>query len=97
MNTMAFPFLMLYIRTVKELMDTGKYREHSPSGRSWLLGKVRHFLMIWVHVILAYFHILAVKMSKPDTFEEGIRGPFAKLKALSTPVISYFIRRTSKG
>lgn len=45
----------------------------------------------------SYSHILAVKMSKPDTFEEGIRGPFAKLKALSTPVTSYFIRRTSKG
>lgn len=29
----------------------------------------------------SYSHILAVKRSKPDTFEEGIRGPFAKLKA----------------
>lgn len=45
----------------------------------------------------SYSHILAVKMSELDTFEERIRGPFAKLKALSTPVMPYFIMRTSKG
>lgn len=45
----------------------------------------------------SHFHILAVRMRKLDTFEEGIRGPFAKLKALSIPVISYLTRKTSKG
>lgn len=44
----------------------------------------------------SYFHILAVRMSKPDTFKGGIRGPFAKLKALSISVISYLIGRPVK-
>lgn len=43
------------------------------------------------------FHILAVTMNKQGTFEEGIRDPFAKLKALGTPVISCLIRKISKG
>lgn len=49
--------------------------------------------MIWY---MNYFHILAVRKSKADIFEE-IEGLVAKLKALSIPVISYLIRKTSKG
>lgn len=41
-------------------------------------------MAIWT---TSYFHSLAARMSKPDTFEEGIKGPFAELKALSIPAI----------
>lgn len=56
----------------KDSKRTDVYRAHNSSGRSWLLGKERKFFNNMCIFPTSYFHILAVRMSKPNTFEEEL-------------------------